>query len=55
MAFENGVVPEDWRSAVIVPLYKGKGERKECKNYRGISLLRVVQEIYAGILVESVK
>ena len=27
MAFESGVVPEDWRSAVIVPLYKGKGER----------------------------
>ena len=25
MAFENGVVPEDWRSAVIVPLYKEKG------------------------------
>ena len=27
MAFECGVVPEDWRSAVIVPQYKGKGER----------------------------
>ena len=27
MGFESGVVPEDWRSAVIVPLYKGKGER----------------------------
>ena len=27
MVFENGVVPEDWRSAVIVPLYKGKEER----------------------------
>ena len=35
----EGVVPEDWRSAVIVPLYKGKGERTECSNYRGISLL----------------
>ena len=23
MAFENGVMPEDWRSAVIVLLYKG--------------------------------
>ena len=23
MAFESGVLPEDWRSAVIVPLYKG--------------------------------
>ena len=23
VAFENGVAPEDWRSAVIVSLYKG--------------------------------
>ena len=35
MAFEN-VVLEDWRSMVIVPLYKFKGERTEYKNYRGI-------------------
>ena len=27
MNFESGVVPEDRRSAVIVPLYRGKGER----------------------------
>ena len=33
MAFESSGVPEDWRSAVIVLLYKGKGERTECKNY----------------------
>ena len=38
MAFKSGVVPEDWRSKVAVPQYKGKGERIECKNYRGISL-----------------
>ena len=24
LTFERGVVPEEWRSAVIVPLYKGK-------------------------------
>ena len=40
--FENGVVPEDWSSAVIVPLYKGKGERTKCSNYRGIRLLSEV-------------
>ena len=40
MAFESGLVPEDWRSAVIVPLYKAKGERTECKNYRGISFMQ---------------
>ena len=42
MAFESGVVLEDWRSAVIIPLYKAKIEINECKNY-----------IYAGILIES--
>ena len=42
------------RSAVIAPLCKGKGERTECKNYRGISLLSVVGKIYAGILVDRV-
>ena len=30
MAFESGVVPKDWRSGMIAPLYKGKGERIEC-------------------------
>ena len=29
MTYERGVVPEDW-SAMIVPLYKGKGERTGC-------------------------
>ena len=39
MTFESSVVVEIWRSLVILPLYKGKGERTESKNYRGISLL----------------
>ena len=53
-AFESGVVPEDWRYAVIVPLYKGKGEGTECKNFRGISLLSVDEKIYVGILLDRV-
>ena len=31
MAFDIGVVPEDWRSAVIVSLCKGKGERNKVR------------------------
>ena len=49
MTFESGVLLEDWRSGVIVPLCKGKGERTECKNYGGISWLGVIGKIYAGI------
>ena len=53
MAFENGGGSEDWRS-VIVPLYKGKGERTECKNYRGIILFNVVGKIHVEILVDRI-
>ena len=49
MTFENGVA-EDWRSAVIIPLYKGKGKKTDHKNYRGISLFSVVGKIYVRIL-----
>ena len=54
MAFESGVVPQDWRS-VIVPLNKGKGEMTECRNCRGISVLSVVGKIYGEILVDKVR
>ena len=46
-------MPIDWIYAVIVPLYKGKGESTKYKNYRGISL-SMVGKIYAGILVDRV-
>ena len=49
MTFEIGVVFEDWRSAVIVPLFKGKGGRTECKNYRGISFLSGWNNICWGL------
>ena len=52
MSFES-IVPEGWRSAVFVPLHKGKGERNECSSYRGISLLRVVGKIYTRISVSE--
>ena len=34
---------------MIVTLYKDKGERTECKNYRGVNLLNVGGETYGGI------
>ena len=41
---DMGVVPMDWRGACIVPLYKGKGDKCECSNSRG--LLSVVGKLY---------
>ena len=54
MVFETSVVSEDWKFAVVVPLHTGKGERNECRNYRGINLSSVVGKMYAVILVDRV-
>ena len=49
--FETGRVPRDWCWACIVPLCKGKGNRCECSNSRGISLLSAVGKLYVRVLI----
>ena len=50
----RGVAPRDWKSAIIVPIHK-KGSRLECTNYRGISLLSLVDKVFARVLYDRVK
>ena len=38
---ESGVVPVDWKVACIVHVYKGKGDRRDFANYRGMSILTI--------------
>ncbi len=51
----EGSVPLEWRSACVVPLFKGKGNKFECSSFRGISLLSVVGKVYERILVERIR
>ena len=43
-------MPEASRDALIVALYKNKGSKADCGNYRGISLLSIAGKIFARII-----
>ena len=36
VCWERGELPYDLRNTIIVSLYKNKGEKSDCSNYRGI-------------------
>jgi len=54
-AWETGCAPDDWKRHIILPFYKGKGPRTDCRNYRGITLLSVPVKVYAHVLLFRVK
>ena len=49
--WQEGAVPQDMRDAKIITLYKNKGERNDCNNYRGISLLGIVGKVFARVIL----
>ena len=38
---EEEAVPQDFKSATIITIYKNKGDRRMCDDHRGISVLSV--------------
>jgi exonuclease III len=50
---DSGVVPDDWHSANIIPLFK-KGDATCPTNYRGISLNNVVGKVFGRVLANRI-
>ena len=43
-------LPEEWKESIIVPVHK-KGDKTDCNNCRGISLLPTTHKILSNILL----
>ena len=48
-------MPDKWRRSVLVPLYNGKGNIKECGNYRGFKLMSHTMKLWERIIEARIR
>lgn len=51
LIWHQETVPQDFKDASIIHLYKRKGNKQACDNHRGISLLSIAGKILSRILL----
>ena len=54
LSLKIGHVPKGWKKAKLIPIYKGKGEKDEMTNYRGISILPTFSKLIERIVANRV-
>ena len=52
-SLDSGVVPADWKTANVTPLFKNGG-RQKAGNYRLVSLTSVVGKMFGSIIKEEI-
>ena len=53
-ALEKGI-PTVWRTSILTPLYKGRGNMTECNNYRGIKLMCHGMKLYERLVEDRLR
>ena len=49
--WQQGTLPQDFKDALIIHLYKRKGNHQQCDNHHGISLLSITGKELARVLL----
>ena len=47
-------MPEEWKTSVVVPIFKGKGDVMDCGAYRGVKLLEHAMKIVERVLEKRI-
>ena len=52
---EREIIPDSWKTSIIVPIYKGKGKLKtDPNNYCPVSLLPAMCKLFEKVLMERI-
>ena len=54
MAFRYHIL-SDWKERLVVPIWKEKGDRRDCNNCHGITLLSVPSKVLAHLLLIRIR
>ena len=46
----NNVWPEEWRMAILIPLYKGAGTKLDPSNHRMLAMMSVIAKLFETVL-----
>ena len=53
LSLEKSLVPQDWRDAIVCPLFK-KGKRDKAENYRPVSLTSIVGKVLESLIKDGI-
>ena len=48
-------IPDEWKTSVVVPIFKGKGDVMNCGSYRGVKLLEHGMKIIERVLERRIR
>jgi len=51
----QGRIPDDWKSSILLPVYKGKGDPMECGSYRVIKLLEHAMKVIECVFKRRIR
>jgi len=53
LTIAQGRIPDDWKSSILLPGFKGKGDPMECGSYRAIKLLEHAMNVIERVFKEG--